>query len=44
MPKDNQADADITHDPVHAMRAATSKALQKIKEWSGILAPPPENV
>ena len=45
MPKDNQqnkGDADITH--VRTMRAASSKALQKMKEWSGIFAPPPEDV
>ena len=44
-PKDNQqntADTNIT--PVRNMRAAASKALQKIKEWSGILGPPPEDV
>ena len=45
MSKDNQqnkGDADITH--VRTMRAASSKALQKMKEWSGIFSPPPEDV
>ena len=45
MPKGNQqktANADVTH--VRTMRAAASKALQKIKEWSGVLGPLPEDV
>ena len=45
IPKDNQqntADTNIT--PVRNMRAAASKVLQKIKEWSGILGLPPEDV
>ena len=44
-PNGNQqrtADTNTTH--VRTMRAAASKALQKIKEWSGVLAPPPEDV
>ena len=45
IPKVNQqttADTNIT--PVRTMKAAASKALQKIKEWSGKLGPPPEDV
>ena len=45
MPKGNQqrtAEADVTR--VRTMRAAASKALQKIKEWSSVLGPPPEDV
>ena len=45
MPKDDQQDtADTNITPVRNMRAAASKALQKFKEWSGILGPPPEDV
>ena len=42
MPKDNQqnkGDADITH--VRTMRAASSKALQKMKEWGVAFLPRP---
>ena len=45
MPKGNQqrtVEADVTR--VRTMRAAASKALQKIKEWSSVLGPPPEDV
>ena len=38
----NTVDTNLT--PVRNMRAATSKALQKIKEWSSILGPPLEDV
>ena len=44
-PKDNQqktADTDTTR--VRTMRVAASKALEKMKEWSGVLGLPPEDV
>ena len=39
-----QRTADTNTTRVRTMRAAASKVLQKIKEWSGVLAPPPEDV
>ena len=39
-----QRTADTNTTRVRTMRAAASKALQKIKEWSGVLALPPEDV
>ena len=44
-PKDNQGKTDDTDTTcVCTMRTPASKALQKMKEWSGVLGPPPENL
>ena len=39
-----QRTADTNTTRVRTMRAAASKALQKTKEWSGVLSLPPEDV